>query len=147
MLNSYKFTKSRSRKTNDNALAECKNGAVIRKILGYAHIPQKYATEVNEFNRKYLTPYLNFHRPCFFAETVVDKKGKERKKYRYENMMTPYEKFKSLPNSHEREMPLTPKHENGYRVRNSGIFIVKYDDTVKNSNHCEQLFEERNNHS
>ncbi len=94
-----KFTKSRSRKTNDNALAECKNGAVIRKILGYAHIPQKYATEVNEFNRKYLTPYLNYHRPCFFAETVVDKKGKERKKYLYENMMTPYEKFKSLPKS------------------------------------------------
>ncbi len=62
-------------------------------------MPQKYATEVNEFNRKYLTPYLNYHRPCFFAETVVDKKGKERKKYLYENMMTPYEKFKSLPKS------------------------------------------------
>ncbi|MGI9277760.1 MAG: phosphomannomutase CpsG [Endozoicomonas sp.] len=28
-------------------------------------------------------------------------------------------------NSHELEMPLTPKHENGYRARNSGIFIVK----------------------
>ncbi len=96
-----KFTKSRSRKTNDNALAECKNGAIIRKILGYAHIPQKYATEVNEFNRKYLTPYLNYHRPCFFAETVIDKKGKERKKYRYENMMTPYEKFQSLKKSEQ----------------------------------------------
>ena len=96
-----KFTKSRSRKTNDNALVECKNGAVIRKILGYAHIPQEYATEVNEFNRKYLTPYLNYHRPCFFAETVVDKKGKERKKYCYENMMTPYEKFKSLAKSEQ----------------------------------------------
>ena len=96
-----KFTKSRSRKTDDNALVECKNGAVIRKILGYAHIPQEYATEVNEFNRTYLTPYLNYHRPCFFSETVVDKKGKERKKYRYENMMTPYERFKSLPKSEQ----------------------------------------------
>ena len=28
---------------------------------------------------------------------VVDAKSKERKKYRYENMMTPYEKLKSLP--------------------------------------------------
>ena len=92
------FTKSRARKTNDNALVESKNGAVIRKILGYAHIPQKYATAINEFNRNYLTPYLNFHRPCFFAETEVDKKGKERKKYRYENMMTPYEKFRSISN-------------------------------------------------
>ena len=95
------FTKSRSRKTNDNALVESKNGAVIRKMLGYAHIPQKYATEINEFNRNYLTPYLNFHRPCFFAEIEVDKKGKERKKYRYENMMTPYEKFRSISNCKE----------------------------------------------
>ena len=29
------FTKSRPRQTNDNALAECKNGAVIRKTMGY----------------------------------------------------------------------------------------------------------------
>ena len=35
------FTKSRSRHSNDNALAEGKNGAVVRKPLGYAHIPQK----------------------------------------------------------------------------------------------------------
>jgi transposase InsO family protein len=35
------FTKSRSRPTNDNALVESKNGAVVRKHLGYAHIPQK----------------------------------------------------------------------------------------------------------
>ena len=35
------FTQSRPRQTNDNALAECKNGAVIRKTMGYSHIPQK----------------------------------------------------------------------------------------------------------
>ena len=93
-----KFTKSRSRKTNDNALVESKNGSVIRKMLGYAHIPQHHAKHVNKFNQYYLTPYLNYHRPCFYAETIVDKKGKERKKYRYENMMTPFEKLKSLPN-------------------------------------------------
>ena len=92
-----KFTKSRSRKTNDNALVESKNGAIIRKMLGYAHIPQLHAELVNEFNKNYLTPYINYHRPCFYPEVVVDAKGKERKKYRYENMMTPYEKLKSLP--------------------------------------------------
>ena len=27
---------------------------------------------------------------------MTDKKGKERKRYRYEDMMTPYEKFRSL---------------------------------------------------
>ena len=28
---------------------------------------------------------------------MIDSKGKERKKYRYEDMLTPYEKFRSLP--------------------------------------------------
>jgi len=91
------FTKSRPRHSNDNALVESKNGAVVRKHLGYAHIPQYCASLVNAFCAGYLNPYVNFHRPCFFPETVTDAKGKERKKYRYEGMMTPYEKFKSIP--------------------------------------------------
>lgn len=90
------FTKSRSRKTNDNALVESKNGAVVRKIFGHTHIPQKWAPELNEFNYNHLIPYINFHRPCYFAQTVIDKKGKQRKKYPYKAMMTPYEKLKSL---------------------------------------------------
>lgn len=93
------FTKSRSRHSNDNALAECKNGAVVRKILGYMHIPQKWAEAINEFNKKYLIPYINFHRPCFFAEEEINEKGKIKKIYRYKNIATPYEKLKSLPNA------------------------------------------------
>jgi len=93
------FTKSRSRHTNDNALVESKNGAVVRKHLGYAHIPQKYASLINDFNRGFLNPYLNFHRPCCFAQITVDAKGKQRKRYPYKQMMTPYEKLKSLPNA------------------------------------------------
>jgi len=93
------FTKSRSNHSNDNALVESKNGSIVRKALGYAHIPQCFAAEVHTFNALYLTPYINYHRPCFFAETVIDSKGKERKKYRYESMMTPYDKFRSLPNA------------------------------------------------
>ena len=31
------------------------------------------------------------------TQLYSDKKGKQRKKYRYEDMMTPYEKFLSLP--------------------------------------------------
>lgn len=91
------FTKSRPRHSNDNALAESKNGAVVRKHLGYAHIPQQFADRVNTFCADFLNPYVNFHRPCFFPETVTDAKGRERKKYRYEEMKTPYEKLKSLP--------------------------------------------------
>lgn len=91
------FTKSRPRHSNDNGLAETKNGAIVRKHLGYAHIPQRFADEVNAFCRDCLNPYVNFHRPCFFAESVVDDKGKIRKRYRQKDMMTPYDKLKSLP--------------------------------------------------
>lgn len=95
------LTKSRSRHCNDNALAESKNAAVVRKILGYCHIPQKFAPQLNRFNQQHLVPYVNFHRPCFFPETIIDNKGRQRKRYRYEHMMTPYEKLKSLPGAEQ----------------------------------------------
>lgn len=90
------FTKSRSRHTNDNALAEGKNGAIIRKNMGYEHIPQHHAAALNGFYRDYFNPYINFHRPCFFPVITVDKKGKEKKTYPYAQIMTPYEKLRSL---------------------------------------------------
>ena len=93
------FTKSRSRHSNDNALAESKNGSVVRKLFGHTHIPQRWAPLINKFNQQYLNPYINFHRPCFFPETLTDHKGKQRKIYRYENMMTPYDKLASLPHA------------------------------------------------
>lgn len=93
------LTKSRARRSNDNALVESKNGAVVRRIYGYAHIPRHFAELINRFNREHLVPYLNFHRPCFFPSVIVDKKGKEKKEYKYEHLMTPYEKLKSLPNA------------------------------------------------
>jgi transposase InsO family protein len=94
-------TKSRSRHCNDNALAESKNGAIVRKHLGYSHIPQHFATLVNAFCRDHLNPYLNFHRPCLFAETITDAKGRQRKRYPYKLLMTPYEKLQSLDNAEQ----------------------------------------------
>ena len=91
------FTKSRSRHSNDNAQVESKNGAIVRKHLGYGHIPQRYAALVNAFCRDYLNPYVNFHRPSLFAETMTDAKGRQRKRYPYQLSMTPYDKLKSLP--------------------------------------------------
>ncbi len=90
------FTKSRPRHSNDNGLVESKNGSVIRKLYGYTHIPQQYATDFTELNSHQVYRYVNFHRPCYFPTTIIDEKGKERKKYRYDDMMTPYEKFRSL---------------------------------------------------
>jgi len=92
-------TKSRSRHSNDNAQAESKNGSIVRKHLGYSHIPQRFASVVNDFCRDYLNPYVNFHRPCLFPETITDAKGRQRKRYPYQLMMTPYEKLKSLPDA------------------------------------------------
>jgi transposase InsO family protein len=90
------LTKSRARHCNDNALVESKNGAIIRKQLGYVHIPQQWAPQLNDFHRDHLNPYINFHRPCFFPVVTIDAKGKTRKRYPYEAMMTPYDKFTSL---------------------------------------------------
>jgi hypothetical protein len=98
-------TKSRSRQTNDNALAESKNASIVRKHFGYSHIPQRFARVVNDFCREHLNPYINFHRPCLFAEIITDKKGRQRKRYPYKLMMTPYEKLKSLPDAAQYLMP------------------------------------------
>ena len=87
-------TKSRANRTNDNALVESKNGSVIRKHMGYIHIPSRYATQVNDFYKGHLNEYLNFHRPCGFATRTVDKKGKVKKVYK--TWQTPYERLKSL---------------------------------------------------
>jgi len=92
-----RFTKSRPRHTNDNGLVESKNGSVVRKQLGYVHIPQPYATTINQYHRDFLNVYVNFHRPCFFAVSVVDHRGKVKKTYPYDEVMTPYDKLKSLP--------------------------------------------------
>jgi len=76
------FTKSRPRRSNDNALVESKNGSVVRKHLGYTHIPQRAAEAVNAHLREHLWPYLNYHRPCFFPSVEQDAKGRQRKRYR-----------------------------------------------------------------
>ena len=100
-----RFTKSRPRHTNDNGLVESKNGSVVRKHLGYAHIPQVCAAAMNQYHRDFLNIYINFHRPCFFAVSVTDHKGKVKKTYPYQKVMTPYEKLTSLP---EAESSLQP---------------------------------------
>jgi transposase InsO family protein len=92
-----RFTKCRPRHTNDNGLVESKNGSVVRKHLGYAYIPQACAEALNQYNGDFLNPYINFHRPCFFSVSVTDHRGKVKKTYPYQEVMTPYEKFKSLP--------------------------------------------------
>jgi transposase InsO family protein len=91
------FTKSRACRSQDNALVEGKNGAVVRKHMGYGHIPSQHAEQVDQFYRTHLNPYLNYHRPCGFATVTLDARGKRRRKYKPADYATPYEKLKSLP--------------------------------------------------
>ena len=93
------FTKGGSRRTNDNALVEGKNAAVVRKYLGYGHIPKGFASEVNAFTQDVLSPFLNYHRPCLYPVDVTDAKGRIKKRYPHHLVTTPYEKLKSLPDS------------------------------------------------
>jgi hypothetical protein len=84
-------TKSRSRNSNDNALAESKNASVVRKHMGYSHIPQKYAKPINAFYQEVFNEWLNLHRPCLFATEIVSDKGKVKKVYRNKDAKTPLE--------------------------------------------------------
>jgi transposase InsO family protein len=88
-------TKSRPRHCNDNALVECKNGAVIRKHMGYGYIAAENAAAMQAFYLQYFNPYLNFHRPCGVPERVISAKGKEQKRYRW--YATPWEILRQLP--------------------------------------------------
>ena len=72
---------------------------MVRKLFGYAHIPQRWAPLINTFNHTILFPYINYNRPCFFPKTVTESKGKDKKIYPYEGMMTPYDKLKSIENA------------------------------------------------
>ena len=66
-LHVEEFTKSRPRRSNDNALLESKNGNVVRRWLGHSHIPERLAPLANAFLRDHLSPLLNHHRTCLFA--------------------------------------------------------------------------------
>ena len=80
---------SRPRHSNDNALVESKNGSVVSSRLR-AH-PRTLRPAVACVPR--------CSRRIDFPSEQVDAKGKLRKRYRRQDIMTPYEKLKSLPDA------------------------------------------------
>jgi hypothetical protein len=91
------FTRSRPARSQDNALVEGKNGAIVRKHIGYGYIAAGHAQSFQKFYTAYLNPYLNFHRPCGFATVTVAPNGRRRRRYRWQDYRTPWEKLCSLP--------------------------------------------------
>src|SRR5665213_1676489 len=88
-------TKSRAHHTGDNGLVETKNGAVIRKHLGFGHIGAQHAPAVDTFHRQHLNPYVNFHRPCAVPAILHAPNGKRRRVYL--RWATPFEIFSQTP--------------------------------------------------
>jgi hypothetical protein len=87
--------KSRAHRTGDNGLVEAKNGAIVRKHMGFSHIAAAHAEAVDRFHREHLNPYVNFHRPCAVAEIVEQPNGKRKRVYR--RWATPLEIFSQTP--------------------------------------------------
>ena len=88
-------TKSRAHHCGDNGLVETKNGAVIRKHIGFGYIDARHAEAVDRFHREHLNPYLNFHRPCAIPKILTAANGKRRRIYL--RWATPFEIFRELP--------------------------------------------------
>jgi transposase InsO family protein len=88
-------TKSRAYHTGDNGLVDTKNGAIIRKHIGYGHIGAQHAETMNRFHREHLNPYVNFHRPSAVPKILTAANGKRRRVYL--RWATPFELFRELP--------------------------------------------------
>ncbi|MGB0081219.1 MAG: hypothetical protein WBP90_06795 [Terracidiphilus sp.] len=88
-------TKSRAHHSGDNGLVEAKNGAVIRKHLGFGHIGVQHAAAVDTFHREQLNPYVNFHRPCAVPSILTEPNGKRRRIYL--RWATPFELLQTVP--------------------------------------------------
>ena len=91
------LTESGPPRSKGNALVNSENRTVVRKHLGCGQPLGRCAERMDVFNREVLLPYLNYHRPCYFPSEEVDANGTVRKLYRRQDLMTPYEKLKSLP--------------------------------------------------
>jgi transposase InsO family protein len=87
-------TKSRAYHSGDNGLVESKNGAIIRKYIGYGHIDARHAQAMDQFHRQHLNPYVNFHRPCAVPRVITQANGKRLRLY--ERWATPFELLREL---------------------------------------------------
>ena len=89
-------TKSRAYHSGDNGLVESKNGAIIRKYIGYGHIDAQHAQAMDRFHQQYMNPYVNFHHPCAVPTLITEATGKRRRVYL--RWATPFELLQEAPN-------------------------------------------------
>jgi hypothetical protein len=88
-------TRWRPHRSGDNGLVESKNGAIIRKHIGYGYIGAQHAEAMDQFPREHLNPYVNFHRPCAVPTVLTQANGKRSRIY--QRWATPFELFREVP--------------------------------------------------
>ena len=85
------LTRSRAYKKNDQASIEQKNGAVIRKLVGYGQLEGAAATVVLADLHKVARLYVNFFQPSFKLKSKTRDGARVIKKYHAP--ATPYEQL------------------------------------------------------
>ena len=53
-----------------------RSNANVVRWLGHAHIPQRFAPQVDAAAQRVLSPAVDYHRPCMFAVAHVDAQGR-----------------------------------------------------------------------
>ncbi len=85
------LTRSRAYKNNDQAWIEQKNGAVVRKLVGYDRLEGETATAALGKLHQVARLYVNLFQPSFKLESKTREGAKVKKKYF--DPATPYERL------------------------------------------------------
>lgn len=85
------FTRSRAYHKNDQAWVEQKNGAVVRKLIGYGRLEGLGATEALRRLYEISRLYINFFQPSFKLKSKWREGARVHKEY--ERPETPYRRL------------------------------------------------------
>ena len=93
--NNIKLTRSRSNRKNDNCFVEQKNGASVRKIVGYARYSGDEGVAALQAVYNHYDRLLNFFYPC---QKLINKERTGSKvKKKYDKARTPYQRILDDP--------------------------------------------------
>lgn len=98
--NALEFTRSRPYKKNDQAWVEQKNGAIVRRLVGYGRLSGIAATAALAKLYDASRLYINFFQPCFKLKSKTREGALVKKTYHAP--MTPYERVLAAPSIDER---------------------------------------------
>jgi len=107
------LTRSRAYKKNDQAWIEQKNGAVVRRLVGYGRLEGVKAAEILTKLHESARLYVNFFLPSFKLQTKTRVGAKFTRKY--DKPATPYARLISserVPGPQKQQLVRIPGHVN-----------------------------------